>query len=52
MDPITSDPSIKGLKFDPKLKKISKPQVCHLYGTRSKTKVTPVFVQSADIQCE
>ena len=54
MDPITSDPSIKGPKFDPKLNKISKPQVSHPYSTRSKTKATPVSLQSVktDIQSE
>ena len=53
VDPVKSDPSIKGSKFDPKLKKIYKiPQVCHPYGTRSKTKVAPVSVQSTDIQDE
>ena len=35
VDPITSDPSIKGPKFDTKLKKINtKPQMSHPYGTR------------------
>ena len=38
-DPLTSDPSIKGPKFDPKvIKKLrDKPQISHPYGTRSKT---------------
>ena len=48
MDPITSDPSIKGPKFDPKPKKINtKPQISHFYGTRSKTKAASASVQSA-----
>ena len=49
MDPVTSDPSIKGAKFDPKLKTlIPIPQICHPYGTRLKTKAAPTFVQSAE----
>ena len=55
MGPITSDPSIKGPKFDPKMKKLdSKPQICHLYGTRLKTKAVSASVQSveANTQCE
>ena len=45
-DPLTSDPSIKGPKFDSKAKKINEPQICHPYGTRSKTKATSASVQS------
>ena len=47
-DPLTPDPSIKGPKFDPKVRKLKdvKPQICHPYGTRSKTKATPASVQS------
>ena len=45
-DPLTSDPSIKGPKFDPKVKKLKEPQICHPYGTRSKTKATSASVQS------
>ena len=45
-DPLTSDPSIKGPKFDPKVKKVNEPQICHLYGTRSKTKAASASVQS------
>ena len=45
-DPLTSDPSIKGPKFDPKVKKVNQPQICHPYGTRSKTKATSASVQS------
>ena len=53
VDPVTSDPSIKGPKFDPKLKKNdTKPQICHPYGTRSKTKAAPISVQSIDFQDE
>ena len=37
-DPLTSDPSIKGPKFDPKVMQLNKPQICHPYGTRSNTK--------------
>ena len=46
--PLTSDPSIKGPKFDPKVIKNlrDKPQICHPYGTRSKTKATSASVQS------
>ena len=47
-DQITSDPSIRGPKYEPKLKKIIKPQISHPYGTRSKTKVAQVSVQSAE----
>ena len=47
-DPLTPDPSIKGPKFDPKVRKLKdiKPQICHLYGTRSKTKAASASVQS------
>ena len=44
-DPLTSDPSIKGPKFDPKVKKIES-QISHPYGTRSKTKAASTSVQS------
>ena len=44
-DPLTPDPSIKGPKFDPKVKKRKEPQICHPYGTRSKTKATSASVQ-------
>ena len=48
-DPITSDPSIKGPKFDPKVKKLNnEPQISHPYGTRSKTKATSASVQSVE----
>ena len=46
-DPLTSDPSIKGPKFDPKVRKLrDKHQISHPYGTRSKTKATSASVQS------
>ena len=45
-DLLTSDPSIKGPKFDPKVNKIKEPQICHLYGTRSKTKAASASAQS------
>ena len=45
-DPLTSDPSVKGPKFDPKVKKINEPQICHPYDTRSKTKDASASVQS------
>ena len=47
-DPLPSDPSIKGLKFDPLVTKRlrNKPQICHPYGTRSKTKAASTSVQS------
>ena len=47
-DPLTSDPSIKGPKFDPKVRKLKdvKPQISHPYGTRSKTKAASASVQS------
>ena len=38
----------QGPKYEPKLKKIVKPQINHPYGTRSKTKATPVSVQSVE----
>ena len=45
-DPLTSNPSIKGPKFDPKVKKLKEPQTCHPYGTRSKTEAASASVQS------
>ena len=49
-DPITSDPSIKGPKCDPKLKKINTiPQISLPNGIRSKTKAASASVQSVDI---
>ena len=47
-DPLTSDPSIKGPDFEPKvIKKLrDKPQISHLYGPRSKTKASSASVQS------
>ena len=47
-DPLTSDPSIKGPKFEPEvIKKLrDKPQISHPYGTRSKTKAASASVQS------
>ena len=47
-DPLTSDPSIKGPKFDLKVQNLKdvKPQICHLYGTRSKSKAASASVQS------
>ena len=48
-DPLTSDPSIKGPKFDPEVKKLNnEPQISHPYGTRSKTKAASVSVQSVE----
>ena len=48
-DPVTSDPSISGPKFDPKLKNFNdKPQISHNYGTRSKTKAASASVQSVE----
>ena len=47
-DPLTSDPSIKGPKFDPKVRKLKdiKPQISHPYGTRSNTKAASASMQS------
>ena len=47
-DPLTPDPSITGPKFDPKVRKlkVSEPQICHPYGTRSKTKAASASIQS------
>ena len=45
-DPLASNPSIKGPKFDPKVRKLNEPQISHPHGTRSKTKATPASVQS------
>ena len=45
-DPLTSNPSIKGPKFDPKVKKLKETQIFHPYGTRSKTKAASASVQS------
>ena len=48
-DPITSDPSIKGPKFDPKVRTLNdSPQIGHNYGTRSKTKAASASVQSVE----
>ena len=53
LDPVTSDPSIKGPKYDRKLKKSErKPQVCFPYRPRSKNKATPVSVQSVEINIQ
>ena len=54
VDPLTSDPSIKGPKFDPKVKKFDKPQIGHNFGTRSKTKTASASVKSGepDMHCE
>ena len=49
VDPTTSDPSIKGLKFDPKVRKLdTKPQISHHYDTRSKTKAASASVRSVE----
>ena len=45
-DPLTSDPSIKGPKFEPKIKKVNQPQICHPIGTRLKTKAISTSVQT------
>ena len=47
-DPLTSDCSIKGPKFDPRVRKLRdvKPQISHPYGTRSKTKAASASTQS------
>ena len=47
-DPLTSDPSIKGPKFEPKVRKLKdiKPQISHQYGSRSKTKAASASIQS------
>ena len=37
---------MKGPKFDPKVKKIQELQICHPYGTGSKTKAASASVQS------
>ena len=48
-DPLTSDPSIKGPKIDPKVKKLNnEPQISHPHDTRSKTKAASASVQSVD----
>ena len=47
--PTTSDPSIKGPKFDPKVTKVKdKPKLSQNYGTRSKTKAASASVQSGE----
>ena len=49
VDPTTSNPSIKGPKFDPKMRKLNdKPQISHNYGTRSKTKGASASVNSVE----
>ena len=45
MNPLKSDPSIKGPTFDPGVKKIDKPQIGHNYGTGSKTKAASTSVR-------
>ena len=47
-----ADPSIKGPKYEPKLGKIVKPQICHPHGTRSKTKTAPVFAKSLETKTQ
>ena len=47
-DQITTDPSIKAPRYEPKLKKIIKCQINHPFGTRSKTKAAPVSAQSVE----
>ena len=47
-DPTASYPSFKEAKYDPKLKKKWEPQICHLYGTRSKTKAALMYVKSLE----
>ena len=50
MDRKTSDSSIKGPKFDPKVRKFdTKPQIGHHYGTRSKTKAASASGQSVEL---
>ena len=44
-DHLTFDHSIKGPKFDPKVKKLKEPQIFHPYGTRSQTKAASASVQ-------
>ena len=48
MDSLTSHPSIKGPKFDTKVKKFEKPQIGHNYGTRSKIKAASASIQSGE----
>ena len=45
-DPTAVDSSIKGPRYKSKLRKITKPQVCHWYSTRSKAKAAPVYTKS------
>ena len=48
-DPITSDPSIKGPKFDPKVRTFdTEPQIGDNYGTWSKTKAASTSVHSVE----
>ena len=47
VDPETSDSSIKGPKFDPKMKKFDTKPHGHNYATRSKTKAVSASIQSA-----
>ena len=48
-DPLTSDPSIRGPNFFPKVKKLNNThQISPLYGTRSKTKAVSGSIQSVD----
>ena len=51
-DPSSADPSIKGPKYEPKLKEIVKPQICHPYGTRSKTMAAAVSTKSVELNIQ
>ena len=51
-DPTLTDPSIKGPKYEPKLKIKKKTQVCHPCGTRSKTKAAPVSTKSVELNTQ
>ena len=48
-NPTISDPSVKGPKFDPMVRKLNdSPQIGHNYGTRSKTKAASASGQSVE----
>ena len=51
-DQITADPSIKEPKYEPKWKNLKNPQICHPYGTRSKTKAAPISTKSVEINTQ
>ena len=51
-DQITANPSIEGPRYEPKLKNLKPPQICHPNGTKSKNKAAPVSTSSVEINTQ